>query len=68
MAGEVANKVVFGGETVIDLTQDTIEESYVASGKTFHRADGKSAVGTAGYTYDAAAESMTIPSWAVVLE
>ena len=30
------NKVVYGGETLIDLTGDTIESSDVINKKTFH--------------------------------
>lgn len=41
------SKVAYGGHTLIDLTQDTAVESDVASGKTFHKADGTQAVGTA---------------------
>ena len=41
-----ANKVILNGETIIDLTQDTVTETDVASGKTFHKADGTTAVGT----------------------
>ncbi len=40
-------KITFDGHTLIDLTQDTAVESDVASGKTFHKADGTLAVGTA---------------------
>jgi hypothetical protein len=42
-----ANKILLNGETLIDLTADTAVESDVAAGKTFHKADGSSAVGTA---------------------
>ena len=41
------NKVVFGNETLIDLTGDTAVESDVAVGKLFHKADGTQATGTA---------------------
>lgn len=40
------SKVAYNGRTLIDLTQDTAVESDVASGKTFHKADGTAAVGT----------------------
>ena len=42
----VANKVILNGETLIDLTQDTANESDVAVGKTFHKSNGEVAVGT----------------------
>lgn len=40
------NKVVFGGQTVVDLTQDTATEGTVLAGYTFHKADGQQTVGT----------------------
>lgn len=40
------NKVVFGNETLIDLTTDTADESKVASGYKFHKANGAQATGT----------------------
>lgn len=40
------NKVIYNNNTLIDLTSDTAEESDVLVGKTFHKADGSSAVGT----------------------
>lgn len=42
-----ANKIIINDEVLIDLTSDTATESDVASGKTFHKADGNIAVGTA---------------------
>ena len=41
------NKVVYDGNTLIDLTGDTATASDVASGKLFHLADGTIATGTA---------------------
>ena len=41
------NKVVFGDETLIDLTEDTATEESVLEGYTFHGADGKLRTGTA---------------------
>lgn len=40
------NKVEFGDETLIDLTQDTATADDVAEGKTFHLASGIQTVGT----------------------
>ena len=45
------NKVVYGNETLIDLTADTVTESDVLSSKTFHDASGDVKEGTC--TYDA---------------
>lgn len=41
------NKVVYGGDTLIDLTNDTVTEADVMQGVTFHSADGVARVGTA---------------------
>lgn len=46
MANPYVNKVVFGGETVVDLTGDTATAADVAQGKTFHLANGAQATGT----------------------
>lgn len=41
------NKIIYGNETLIDLSGDTARESDVALGKIFHKADGSQATGTA---------------------
>lgn len=43
---EATNKVIFGGQTVVDLTQDTATEGTVLAGYTFHKANGQQTVGT----------------------
>lgn len=40
------NKIIYGNETLIDLTGDTATASDVAVGKTFHLASGVQATGT----------------------
>lgn len=45
------NKVIYGGNTLIDLTADDVQESDVLSGKKFHLPSG--AEGTGSCTYDA---------------
>ena len=40
------NKVVFGNQTIIDLTGDDVTESDVASGKLFHLPNGQQGVGS----------------------
>ena len=58
MANQYTNKVIYGGQTLIDLTADTAVESSVLTGATFHKADGSTATGTCDYdanTQDATA-------------
>lgn len=45
-ANPYVNKVVYGSDTLIDLTADTVTASDVASGKTFHDKSGASVTGT----------------------
>ena len=51
MANEYVNKVIYGGETLIDLTGDTAVATDVLSGKKFHLKSGAQATGSC--TYDA---------------
>ena len=51
MPNQYVNKVVYGGDTLIDLTTDTAVASDVQSGKYFHLKSGERAQGTC--TYDA---------------
>lgn len=51
MANQYKNKVIYGGQTLIDLTGDDVTVSDVHSGKQFHLPTGEIAVGT--NTYDA---------------
>lgn len=46
MANEFVNKVIYGGDTLIDLTGDTAVASDVLSGKKFHLKTGAQATGT----------------------
>ena len=59
MAKEV-NKVIYGGQTLIDLTGDTVAQDQVLSGVTFHDKSGATLVGTCDYdsnTTDATASA-----------
>lgn len=40
------NKVVFGGETLMDLTSDTVSAESLAEGETAHAANGEPITGT----------------------
>ena len=46
MANEHVNKVVYGDDTIMDITDTTAEAPDVASGAVFYKADGSRAVGT----------------------
>ena len=39
------NKVICNGQTLIDLTADTVTEPDVVEGKTFHKANGEIVTG-----------------------
>lgn len=57
------SKVIYGGETLIDLTADSITEDKLLKGTTAHRADGEPIVGTCEYdanTQDATATAAEI--------
>ena len=51
MANAYVNKVIYGNETLIDLTSDNVQASDVQSGKYFHLPSGERVQGT--NTYDA---------------
>lgn len=51
MPNQYANKVIFGGNTIIDLTSDTAEAADVQAGKYFHLKSGERVQGSC--TYDA---------------
>ena len=51
MANTNVNKVIYAGQTLIDLTGDDVSQSDVLSGKQFHAPDGSVKTGTC--TYDA---------------
>lgn len=56
------NKIIFGNETLLDLTSDTVDAGHLATGYTAHDASGASIVGTADIldTSDATAEEKDI--------
>ena len=59
------NKVIYGGNTLIDLTGDTVTAADVQSGKIFHLKDGSTTTGTNvwdSYTQDADATAAQILS------
>lgn len=52
MANTYVNKVVYAGETLIDLTGDTVTAADVINAKTLHLKDGSTATGTCSYDAD----------------
>ena len=54
------SKVVIDGVTKIDLTGDTAVEADVASGKTFHKADGTTGTGTNTYDSDTSTDTLLV--------
>lgn len=52
MAETFKNKVIYGGETLIDLTSDTVEQNKVLAGCTFHHKSGAIQTGTCSYDAD----------------
>ena len=54
---QYVNKVIFGGNTLIDLTSDDVLRSDVLSGKYFHLSSGERTTGTC--TYDADTKDAT---------
>lgn len=49
---QYTNKVIYGGQTLIDLTQDDVTLADVLAGKKFHLPSGASGVGTCAYDAD----------------
>ena len=54
-----ANKVIYGGEVIIDLTADTATASSVLVGSTFHDKSGASVTGACTYDSDTKADTAT---------
>lgn len=57
------SKVIYGGQTLIDLTGDTVKDDKLLKGYTAHGADGEKITGTCTYdadTSDATAEDAEI--------
>ena len=52
MANEYVNKVVYGTQTLIDLTADDVTAADVLTGKKFHLPSGAEGTGTCAYDAD----------------
>lgn len=59
------NKVIYGGNVLIDLTGDTVTADKVLSGYTFHGKDGVATTGT--LTYDADTSDATASAAEILL-
>ncbi|MCD8124276.1 MAG: hypothetical protein LUE23_04455 [Lachnospiraceae bacterium] len=46
------SKVIYGGNTLIDLTADTVDAEHLLNGYTAHGADGEAVTGTCAYDMD----------------
>lgn len=54
------NKVIYGGQTLIDLTSDTVTASDVQNGVTFHLPSGESSTGTCTFDSDTSGDSAVV--------
>ena len=60
MANQYVNKVIYGGNTLIDLTGDTVTASDVLSGVKFHLPSGAVGTGTCAYDVDSSNCTATV--------
>lgn len=60
MPEKAINKVIYGGNTLIDLTSDTVTESDVHSGVIFHLPSGAVATGTNTWDSDTSADTAVV--------
>ena len=60
MANEYVNKVIYGGNTLIDLTSDTVTADKILSGFTAHAASGAPITGTCTYDADTSDATATV--------
>lgn len=54
------NKVIYGGNTLIDLTGDTVTEADVLSGVKFHLPSGEDGTGSCSYDSDTSGDTATV--------
>lgn len=52
MPDKAYNKIIYGGQTLIDLTSDTVTADKVLKTYTFHKADGTIGTGTCEFDVD----------------
>lgn len=56
------NKVAFFGNTIMDISDTTADESSVVAGKQFYKADGTRATGTADYQQKITTQTVSLSS------
>lgn len=66
MANQYKNKIVYGNQTLIDLTQDTITADKLLVGYTAHDASGASITGTCNGVFIPIPASGTNSFWVAV--
>ena len=54
------SKVVYGGDTLIDLTPDTLTPDKALKGYTFHGADGEEKIGSCPYDVDSSGATAAV--------
>lgn len=54
------NKVIYGGNTLIDLTADSVTASDVLNGVSFHLPSGETATGTCAYDSDTSEDTAVV--------
>lgn len=59
-SGSYINKVIFGGNTLIDLTADTVDESHLLNGYTAHDKSGATITGACTYDSDTSDDTATV--------
>ena len=60
MPEKAINKVIYGGNTLIDLTSDTVTAADVHSGVVFHLPSGQIGTGTNTYDSDTSSDTATV--------
>jgi hypothetical protein len=61
MANTYVNKVIYGGNTLIDITADTVDAAHLLSGYTAHDKSGAPITGTNTYDADTSDATATAP-------
>ena len=55
------NKIIYGNDTLIDLTSDDVTRADVLAGKYFHLPSGERTTGTCAYDADTSQEPERFP-------